>query len=144
MTKKQAFEVPDINLQRQIFKIRNTGETNMFDYKTVIAIAEREGLDELAVYIPEHLEEYTNFIMYGGKASIGFDPIVGATELYEEYDCMLDLLAEDINRIEKVFKEARELGLDVNSLAGSLDPYISYLQNVRNLKDKKIKENKKD
>lgn len=54
-------------IKEQIIAIRDLGETNMFDIKTVQCIADREGYSQLVVYIEEHKEEYLNFIMNGDK-----------------------------------------------------------------------------
>ncbi|GHU66087.1 hypothetical protein FACS18948_3980 [Clostridia bacterium] len=52
-------------IRRFILLIRDTGETNMFDYPVVLRIAEREEYTELADWLPTHKVEYANFIMYG-------------------------------------------------------------------------------
>ena len=48
--------------------IRDSGETNMFDVKTVQYIAYREGYYELVVYLEEHRKEYVNFILTGEES----------------------------------------------------------------------------
>lgn len=52
-------------VKRQILKIRNSGETNMFDTRAVQYIANREGYYELVVYLEKHKKEYVNFILTG-------------------------------------------------------------------------------
>ena len=52
-------------VKRQILKIRNSGETNMFDTRAVQYIANREGYYELVVYLEKHKKEYANFILTG-------------------------------------------------------------------------------
>lgn len=52
-------------VKKQIFAIRATGETNMFDADMVQYIANREGYYELVIYLEEHRKEYTNFILTG-------------------------------------------------------------------------------
>ena len=52
-------------VKRQILKIRNSGETNMFDTRAVQYIANREGYYELLVYLEKHKKEYVNFILTG-------------------------------------------------------------------------------
>ena len=49
----------------QIMAIRDTGEINMLDTRTVQRIANREGFYELVVYLEEHRREYANFILTG-------------------------------------------------------------------------------
>ena len=54
-------------IKEQIIAIRDLGETNMFDTKTVQYIADREGYSELVVYIENHKQEYLNFILKGDR-----------------------------------------------------------------------------
>jgi hypothetical protein len=49
----------------QILKVRDTGETNMFDVPAVQAIANRLGYYELVIFLMDHRKEYANFIMKG-------------------------------------------------------------------------------
>lgn len=49
----------------QILKVRDTGETNMFDVPAVQAIANRLGYYELVIFLMDHRREYANFIMKG-------------------------------------------------------------------------------
>ena len=50
---------------RQLMEIRNSGETNMFDFPVVQRLAfEREYYD-LVMYIEDHRSEYAHFIIYG-------------------------------------------------------------------------------
>ena len=55
-------------IREQIMAIRDSGETNMFDTRTVQYIANREGYYELVVYLEEHRTEYWNFIMTGEES----------------------------------------------------------------------------
>ena len=50
---------------QQILKVRDTGETNMFDVNMVAQIAMREGFYELADYLLDHKKEYGRFILTG-------------------------------------------------------------------------------
>ena len=52
----------------QIMAIRDSGETNMLDVKTVQYIAYREEFYELVVYLEEHRKEYVNFILTGEES----------------------------------------------------------------------------
>jgi hypothetical protein len=52
-------------IKDQIFAIRKTGETNMFDIPVVIGIAERDGYYELIDYLSEHRDDYVRFILTG-------------------------------------------------------------------------------
>ena len=52
-------------IREQIMAIRNSGETNMLDSRTVQYIASRDGYYELVVYIEDHPKEYWHFIMTG-------------------------------------------------------------------------------
>ena len=52
-------------LKSQILDIRDSGETNMLDVKTVQYIANRKGYYELVVFLDEHGRDYWNFIMTG-------------------------------------------------------------------------------
>ena len=45
--------------------IRDSGETNMLDTRTVQWIANRENYFELVIYLEENIREYWNFIMTG-------------------------------------------------------------------------------
>ena len=46
-------------------QIRNSGATNMLDYKAVQRIAFDLNFYELVVFIEEHRKEYIHFIMTG-------------------------------------------------------------------------------
>lgn len=59
MTKEQE------TIKEQILAVRDTGETNMFDSSMVQVIANRMKLYELVVYIEEHKNSYTHFILTG-------------------------------------------------------------------------------
>lgn len=52
-------------IREQIMAIRDSGETNMFDIKTVQWIANREGFYDLVVYLEENKAEYGHFILTG-------------------------------------------------------------------------------
>jgi len=52
-------------IREQILAIRDSGETNMFDVNTVMAIANREGFYELVCYLLDHKGDYCNFILTG-------------------------------------------------------------------------------
>ena len=52
-------------IREQIMAIRDSGETNMLDTRTVQWIANREGYYELVVYLEDNRREYWNFIMTG-------------------------------------------------------------------------------
>lgn len=52
-------------VKKQILAVRATGETNMFDVKTVQVITNRKGFYELMVYLEDHRKEYANFILTG-------------------------------------------------------------------------------
>lgn len=56
-------------VKKQILAIRETAETNMFDVRTVQAIANRRGFYELVIYLEEHRKEYTNFILTGSTGN---------------------------------------------------------------------------
>ena len=52
-------------IKEQIMAIRDSGETNMLDTRTVQWIANRENYFELVIYLEENSREYWNFIMIG-------------------------------------------------------------------------------
>ena len=52
-------------IRKQIMAIRDSGETNMLDTRTVQWIANREGYYELVIYLEDNSREYWNFIMTG-------------------------------------------------------------------------------
>lgn len=52
-------------IKEQIMDIRDSGETNMLDTRTVQWIANRENYFELVIYLEENSREYWNFIMTG-------------------------------------------------------------------------------
>ena len=56
-------------VKEQILNIRKTAETNMFDVKTVQAIANRKGFYELVIYLEDHRKEYANFILTGNTGN---------------------------------------------------------------------------
>lgn len=49
----------------QLLEIRDSGETNMFDFNTVQRIAYDNGSYELVNWMEEHRNEYGSLIMYG-------------------------------------------------------------------------------
>ena len=57
----------DARVKKRILAIRDSGETNMLDTRTVQYIANREGFYELVLFIEEYRKEYVNFI-FTGKA----------------------------------------------------------------------------
>jgi hypothetical protein len=52
-------------IMKQIFAIRETGETNMFDLPVVTSIALRAGYMELVDYLERNKGEYVHFILTG-------------------------------------------------------------------------------
>lgn len=54
---------------RQLLDIRATGETNMFDLKTVRMMAEERGFDELCALIEEFPDTYWEIIRQGRKGA---------------------------------------------------------------------------
>ena len=52
-------------IREQIMAIRDSGETNMLDTRTVQWIANREGYYELVIYLEDKKRDYWNFIMTG-------------------------------------------------------------------------------
>lgn len=56
-------------VKEQILAIWETAETNMFDVRTVQAIANRRGFYELVIYLEEHRKEYANFILTGSTGN---------------------------------------------------------------------------
>lgn len=54
-------------VRSQIMAIRDSGETNMLDTRTVQYIADRMGFYELVVYLEEHKKEYVHFIFTGDE-----------------------------------------------------------------------------
>lgn len=55
----------DIKIKKQIFAIRSTGETNMFDVSKVQEIAMREGYAELLAFLADNTGAYARFILTG-------------------------------------------------------------------------------
>jgi len=45
--------------------VRDTGETNMFDYNAVVAIASRLGYDETVAWMAENKSKYARGIFFG-------------------------------------------------------------------------------
>lgn len=52
-------------VREQIMAIRDSGETNMFDIKTVQYLAYHRDFYELVTYLEKHRKEYVHFIMTG-------------------------------------------------------------------------------
>ena len=52
-------------VKEQIFTIRETGITNMFDLPAVQRLAYERNFFDLVVYIEEHPKEYAHFILTG-------------------------------------------------------------------------------
>ena len=55
-------------IKEQIMEIRDSGETNMFDIKTVQYLAYHRDFYELVTYLEEHAKEYVHFIMTGEES----------------------------------------------------------------------------
>ena len=58
-------------VREQILVIRDSGETNMLDTRTVQVIANRMGFYELVIYLEEHRWGYVNFILTGDAGKEG-------------------------------------------------------------------------
>lgn len=58
-------EILTENIKEQILKVRDTGRTNMFDVRTVQKIAYEMDFYDLVVFLEEHIEIYSNFILKG-------------------------------------------------------------------------------
>lgn len=52
-------------IKEQILAIRSTGFTNMFDINTVQRLANEYGYFELVIFIEEHRDKYSEFILTG-------------------------------------------------------------------------------
>lgn len=52
-------------IKEQIFAIRDTGLTNMFDVNMVQRLAYERVFYELVTYLEEHRKEYVRFILTG-------------------------------------------------------------------------------
>lgn len=52
-------------IKQQIFKVRDTSLTNMFDFQQVRRIAENMELPELVDFLDNHTDEYAEFILTG-------------------------------------------------------------------------------
>ena len=55
----------DSKVKEQIFAIRDTGLTNMFDTRAVQRIAYDMNFYELVVFLEEHRDKYVRFILTG-------------------------------------------------------------------------------
>ena len=51
----------------QIMDIRDTGLTNMLDYRMVQKLAFNRDYFELVTFIENHKKDYVHFILYGGE-----------------------------------------------------------------------------
>lgn len=58
-------------VREQILVIRDSGETNMLDTRTVQVIASHMGFYELVIYLEEHRRGYVNFILTGDAGEEG-------------------------------------------------------------------------
>ncbi|MEY8439253.1 DUF5049 domain-containing protein [Anaerotruncus colihominis] len=58
-------------VREQILVIRDSGETNMLDTRTVQVIANRMGFCELVIYLEEYRRGYVNFIHTGDAGEEG-------------------------------------------------------------------------
>ena len=54
-------------IRNQIFAIRDTGLTNMFDVHMVQRLAFDRNYFELVNFLEEHRKEYVQFILYGDE-----------------------------------------------------------------------------
>ena len=54
-------------VENQIFKVRDTGKSNMFDIRAVQSIAYDMGLYELVLFLEESRREYASFILTGER-----------------------------------------------------------------------------
>ncbi len=57
-------------VREQIFVIRNTGLTNMFDVNTVQRMAHEMNFFELVVFLEEHKDQYVRFILTGEEQQV--------------------------------------------------------------------------
>lgn len=57
----------DEKLKKQIMDIRDTGLTNMLDWKCVQYLAYKEGYYDLVNFLEEHHREYVHFIIHGDE-----------------------------------------------------------------------------
>ena len=55
----------DPKVKEQILSIRDTGLTNMFDLPMVQRLAYERGYFELVLYLEDHRDEYSHFILHG-------------------------------------------------------------------------------
>ncbi len=54
-------------VREQIFAVRATGRTNMFDLNMVQIIANEMDFYELVIFIEEHRDKYVRFILTGER-----------------------------------------------------------------------------
>ena len=55
----------DSKVKEQILAVRDTGQTNMFDTRTVQRIGHEMNFFELVVFLEEHKDKYVRFILTG-------------------------------------------------------------------------------
>ncbi len=55
----------DNKVKEQILAIRDTGLTNMFDTRTVQRMAHEMDFFELVIFLEEHKDKYSRFILTG-------------------------------------------------------------------------------
>ena len=55
-------------IKEQIVAIRDSGETNMFDQRKVMEIANQMDFYELFCFVVEHPNDYSQFIITGSNA----------------------------------------------------------------------------
>ena len=55
----------DSTALEQLLEVRDSGETNMFDFNAVQRIAYEHDFFELVTWMEEHCDEYGRLIMYG-------------------------------------------------------------------------------
>ncbi len=56
-----------MNLKEQIIAVRDSGKTNMLDSRTVQYIANEMNFYELVIFIEEHRDRYSKFILTGDE-----------------------------------------------------------------------------
>ncbi len=56
-----------MSLKEQIIAVRDSGKTNMLDSRTVQYIANEMNFYELVIFIEEHRDRYSKFILTGDE-----------------------------------------------------------------------------
>ena len=56
-----------MSLKEQIIAVRDSGKTNMLDSRTVQYIASEMNFYELVIFIEEHRDRYSKFILTGDE-----------------------------------------------------------------------------